>query len=75
METDFIPPQFMTRDELAKMLKLSPVTVYRLVDKRLLPFYKVGGSLRFLVKDVIAYMETCRIKPVNEAYEHTKKKQ
>jgi excisionase family DNA binding protein len=38
---------FFTPDELAEFLAISKTTVYRLVNKRQLPFNKVGGVLRF----------------------------
>ncbi len=72
MEPDFIQqstPIFLSPDQLAKLLKLSKATVYRLIEKRALPFYKIGGSLRFKQNEIMEYVEKCRIKPANE-YEH-----
>ena len=54
-------PKLLTPDELADALRISKVSVYRLVEKRLLPFYRVRGSLRFEEKDVIAYLERKRV--------------
>ena len=51
----------ITPDELADMLKISKVGIYRLVEKRLIPFYKVMGSLRFNKKDVMNFLEENRI--------------
>lgn len=72
MNPDFIQQSislFLSTDELGKLLKLSKATVYRLIEKRALPFYKIGGSIRFKHDDVMKYVEKCRIKPANE-YEH-----
>lgn len=72
METVFTPqsiPIFLSPDQLAKLLKLSKATVYRLIEKRALPFYKIGGSLRFKHDEVMEYVQKCRVKPANE-YEH-----
>lgn len=73
METDFTQqssiPIFLSPDQLAKLLKLSKATIYRLIEKRALPFYKIGGSLRFKQNEIMEYVEKCRIKSANE-YEH-----
>lgn len=52
--------------ELARILNISKATVYRLIEKRSLPFFKVGGSIRFDTKDINAYLGKNRIKPVDE---------
>jgi excisionase family DNA binding protein len=74
MDSGFIPQnmfRLLTPTELAGLLGISKPTIYRLVEKRTLPSYKIGGSLRFKESDVVAYLETCRITPTNELYEHT----
>jgi excisionase family DNA binding protein len=68
----FVQLQLLTPNELAEMLKISKPTIYRLVEKRSLPFCKIGGSLRFQVKEVVAYIEKCRIKSADEMYEYSK---
>ena len=57
-------PKLITPDELARLLRISKAGVYRLVEKRIMPFYKVKGSLRFDQKDVIDYLQGTRIGPV-----------
>jgi excisionase family DNA binding protein len=54
-------PKLLTPDELAHALRISKVGVYRLVEKRTIPFYKVRGSLRFDQKDVIEFLQRNRI--------------
>jgi excisionase family DNA binding protein len=54
----------ITPKELARLFKLSSASVYRLVDKRTLPFYKVGGQLRFSLADVEEYLNGVRIEPI-----------
>ena len=56
--------KFLTPSELATFLKVSKTSVYRLVDNRKLPFYKVGGSLRFDLVDVMDYLSNNRIGSV-----------
>ena len=55
---------FFTPDELAKFLAISKTTVYRLVNRRQLPFNKVGGVLRFRKDDIERYLEAGRIEPI-----------
>ena len=57
-------PKLLTPNELAHALRISKAGVYRLVEKRIMPFYKVKGSLRFDQKDVIDYLQGTRIGPV-----------
>ena len=54
----------LTPDELARYFRISKTGVYRLVEKRQIPFYRVGGSLRFAKSDVKAYLGGNRIEPV-----------
>lgn len=56
--------QLLTPDEAAGMLRLSKASLYRLVEKRILPFYKVSGSLRFGVKDMESYLSSHRVESV-----------
>jgi len=54
----------ITPRELASLLRLSLASVYRLVDKRALPFYKIGGNLRFSRPEVEKYLDCVRIDPI-----------
>ena len=66
--------ELLTPDELAHMLKISKVGVYRLVDKRLIRFYKVMGSIRFEKNDVLTYLQNNRVESggINNNYGSTK---
>jgi len=57
-------PDFLTASELATLLKISKVGVYRLVEKRRIRFYKITGSLRFEKEDVLSFLKESRIEPV-----------
>jgi len=57
-------PKLLTPDELAEFLQISKTSVYRMVDKRLIPFYKIKGNLRFERDDVLDYLKSSRIEPV-----------
>ena len=56
--------ELLTPDEVAELLRISKVGVYRLVEKRAIPFYRIRGSLRFDRKDVATYLKENRIEPV-----------
>ena len=52
---------FLSPKELKEVLGISLPTIYRLIDSRKLPAFKIGNSLRFLREDVLAYLESHRI--------------
>ena len=51
--------------ELAELLHVSMTSVYRLVENGKIPHYKVGGSLRFGMKDISAYLERNRVESID----------
>ncbi|PIV21216.1 MAG: DNA-binding protein [Deltaproteobacteria bacterium CG03_land_8_20_14_0_80_45_14] len=56
METDFL-----TVKEVATMLRLSQPTVYRLLKKKNgIPVHRIGGSWRFIEKEVVRWAEERR---------------
>lgn len=55
---------FFNPDELGQFLGISKATVYRLINNRRIPFYKVGGGLRFRREDIEEYLTTVRIGPI-----------
>ena len=57
-------PKLLTPDELAEFLQISKTSVYRMIEKRLIPFFKVKGSLRFDKQDVLEYLQKNRIEPI-----------
>jgi excisionase family DNA binding protein len=57
-------PLLLTPFELAEFLRISRSSVYRLVAKRALPFYHVGGALRFSRDEVLRYLEETLIPSV-----------
>jgi excisionase family DNA binding protein len=57
-------PNMLTPDDLAAYLRISKTGVYRMVEKRQIPFYRIGGSLRFAQSDILAYLGGKRIEPV-----------
>lgn len=51
----------LTLPEVAAVLRLSPVSVYRLVAARKIPFVKLAGGLRFLPGDIQRFVDNRRI--------------
>jgi excisionase family DNA binding protein len=49
-------PEMLSTDDLAKIFRISKVSTYRLVEQRRIPFYKIGGSLRFAKDDVMKFL-------------------
>jgi len=48
---------FVTVDEIARELRVSKMTVYRLIERGDLPATRVGRSIRIKVADYHAYMK------------------
>lgn len=61
---NIIEKPFLSPKELKDIFGLSLPTVYRLIDSRKLPAFKIGNSLRFLREDVIAYLKSQRIDQI-----------
>ena len=53
---DISDPHFLTVAEVAAMMRVSKMTVYRLVHSGELPAVRVGRSFRVLEKDVDEYL-------------------
>jgi excisionase family DNA binding protein len=59
------PFELLTVGETASFLRVSITGIRRLQKARHLPFFKVGGSLRFAKSDLLAYLQKRRIEPVD----------
>jgi len=54
--------QILTLKEVAQYLKLTEKTAYRLAAEKKLPGFKVGGSWRFKMSDLEAWIEEQKSK-------------
>ena len=54
---------FYTVKELAALLVVKPITIYRMVDRGQLPAIRIGKSLRFDPADIEAFLDRIRINP------------
>lgn len=61
---------FLKPQEMADYLNVSLKKIYRLVESRAIPFYKIDRSLRFKKEDVDAYLEKALVKSIPNKYEH-----
>jgi len=57
-------PKLLSPDEAALALGLSKASIYRLVETRALPFYRVSASLRFSEEDLQNYLSGRRIETI-----------
>lgn len=57
-----MPNEILTLKEIAEYLKLTEKTAYRLAAEGKLPGFKVGGSWRFKLADIEAWIEIKKIK-------------
>lgn len=49
--------KMLTVKQVAGMLNISVSSIYRLLDRKELPSYKIGGALRIKQSDVDTYLE------------------
>lgn len=58
--------ELLTVDEAAEFLTISASGMRRLQNGRVIPFFKVGGSLRFAKSDLMTYLARRRVGTVGE---------
>ena len=46
-------PQLLTVEEVAQKLKLTKFALYQMVNRRGIPFIKIGRRLRFVLDDMV----------------------
>ena len=56
--SDAVPLRFATVSEVARRLRVSNMTVYRLVKAGQLPAVRVGRGYRIREEDVLTYLES-----------------
>lgn len=55
-----VSAQLLTVKEIAQVLTVSPATVNKWMKHSKLPYLKLGKAVRFLEKDVLAWVEKQR---------------
>lgn len=56
--------ELLTTSEVANVLNISVSSVRRLQQGRRIPFVKIGGSIRYSMRDVVSFMEKQRVEAV-----------
>ena len=56
--------ELLTIAGVAEFLKVSKSTARRLQQQRLIPFFKVGGSVRFSKSDLVSFLEKQRVETI-----------
>ena len=54
--------EFLSPKELSNFLKVSKPWPYIMVKRGLLPYYKMGGLIRFKRSDIEVYLERSRVE-------------
>ena len=57
---------FLTVDEVASYLRISKCSVYRIMERRDMPFYRLARKVLFRASDVRDYLTKCRVGPFEE---------
>lgn len=57
--------KLLSKKELASYLGVSKSTVERLVRGRKITFYRIGGSIRFRMDEVMAYIQKNRVEVID----------
>lgn len=65
-KSDGLYSSLLTVADVALVLKLSPTSVRRMQQQRRIPFIKVGGTVRFGLDDVVAYIAAQRVEAVRQ---------
>jgi len=56
--------ELLTLPDVARWLCLSRSSIYYLVERRRIPFIRVGGVLRFTRDDIRAFLARGRVEPI-----------
>lgn len=60
------PLEFYTVSQVAKLLQLTEMTVYRMIARKELPCYMIGRVKRFRHNDIEEYLQQCRVPSARE---------
>jgi putative molybdopterin biosynthesis protein len=55
MSVQLTRPQFLTVEEVADLLRVSPRSIYDWVSQRQIPFHKAGRRTIFLLDEIMAW--------------------
>ncbi len=52
--------KFITAEEVAKLLKAKPKTIYAWADQGMIPSFKLNGLLRFTEDEILKWAKSCK---------------
>lgn len=55
--------KLLSVEEAMELLQISKPTMYRLTSKKKIPFYKIGGIVRFSEAHLMAWLESKGVQP------------
>lgn len=55
---------FLDVKEVGELLRISRASVYRLLSRRLIPFYRLSRGIRIKREDVFSFLEKSRVETV-----------
>ena len=55
--------EFLNLKEVAAILRIAPISVYRLIAKRTIPVYHACRKILFKKRDVLEYLERSKSEP------------
>ena len=64
--TTSVPPNLLTPDEVAELLRVSKTSIYRLVERREIRFFRVCGLLRFDRTDLTRFLSAGSVEPMGK---------
>ena len=57
--------KMLDKKDLMRFFKVSKSTVERMVRNRQIPFYKIGGTIRFNQDEVVSFMQRNRVETID----------
>ena len=58
-------PKLLKIQDISEALNLAPITLYKLVSARKIPFVKLGSRVLFEPEKIAAWIEERSVKPIN----------
>ena len=57
--------KMLDKKDLMRLFKVSKSTIERMVRSRQIPFYKIGGTIRFNQDEVVSFMQRNRVETID----------
>ena len=57
--------KMLDKKDLMRLFKVSKSTIERMVRSRQIPFYKIGGTIRFKQDEVVSFMQRNRVETID----------